>query len=72
MAKLTYSLPDVGNAAVFTALGGGEQERNEAMKTFIVDRTYVVEGVDISRWHTAVKIKGFEGWWNSTLFQFSN
>jgi hypothetical protein len=56
--------------AVFNGYGGWPAENRRANETFIVGHEYRITGGSIKKWSTSLTIEGFEGEWNSVLFDY--
>jgi hypothetical protein len=56
--------------AIFTGRGGYPDENKCANATFEIGKKYIITGGTVGQSHTSLKIQGFEGRWNSVMFDF--
>ena len=54
----------IGASGDQVAWGGNDDPRN----VLVVEDTYVVTGVEVHSWHTKIKLRQFDGWFNSVHF----
>jgi len=54
--------------AIFTAEGGYQAQKDLAKKQLVIGQEYYVEYVEVGSSYTYIWLKGFEGSFNSCLF----
>lgn len=67
----SLGMGDIGDEVVFVQTGGNSHDIPDALaKGFKKGEKYKVRNIDIGNWASTYEFEGFEGTFNSVMFEF--